>query len=84
MPELSKSVSFSEPLVTEAHAVDVNLWHRRLGHLSSSSLSRMRRTECTDGVNLPHGDLSQMIGDHGYCDVCLSAKMTTAVTYSVF
>ena len=76
--ESVKSVSFADLHTSEVHAVDVNLWHRRFGHLSSSTLSRMRKTECTDGVKLPQGDLSSMIGNQGYCDVCLSAKMTTA------
>jgi hypothetical protein len=68
----------SESCFTQADSELVDKWHQRFGHLSSHNLERLRRENMVEGLNLPAGDLSKCIGDHGTCDACMHGRQTAS------
>lgn len=89
-----KSVTWSEQLITSCHeasaslrdfsvmeathAKEIDLWHRRLGHISPDSLSRLAHEELVEGfpTKLPKGKLRRYVGKSGWCEECHLGKMT--------
>jgi Reverse transcriptase (RNA-dependent DNA polymerase)/gag-polypeptide of LTR copia-type/GAG-pre-integrase domain len=88
-----KQVTWSEKLVSSCHEAvapmdsiydgvykkEVDLWHRRLGHISADSLSRLSHEKLVDGfpINFPKGKLKKYVGSNGWCEECHMGKMTS-------
>ena len=53
------------------HAEDAELWHKRLGHLSTSSMKSLIRNNAVDGLNITNHDLKKQC----LCETCQYAKM---------
>ena len=65
-----------ESCLSQVETKSIELWHHRLGHLSHSSLAKMKKGGMVSGMELPNVDLSKHIGCDGVCDACMSGKQS--------
>jgi transposase InsO family protein len=71
-------VEHTQPEANPLASMSVDLWHRRFGHLSPAMLNKIRKTSCVQGVVLPAGNLTSLIGMNGMCEACIDGKMSSA------
>ncbi len=86
VPDAAKTVTWSEQLVSACHEAavpevsvfdgtfrkEVDLWHRRLGHIGPDAISRLAHEGLVEGfpTHLPKGKLKKYVGHGGWCEEC--------------
>lgn len=49
----------------------------KIGHLSPSSVSKMKKGNIVAGMSLPNVEFAKYVGGNGVCDACIFGKQSS-------